>query len=451
MVNMEVTIISKQNVKPSSSSSHLHLLKPYKLCLFDQLTPVTYPSFIFFYPISDPNFNLRETLVRLKKSLSETLTLYFPFSGRTKNNLYIDDFHEGLVYLEAKVNYRMSDYFKLKDIELLNLFIPYQPFCKEKETLVPQIAFQVNLFACGGIALGVSTCHKVSDGNTVSYLLKSWAAIFSGSPDKVIHPDLAKSSSLFPPRHDMPLNYSALMDHLWFKESNYVTRRFVFNAESISKLRAKAKSESVPEPSRIETLTCFIWKQAMAASWKLSGSTRTSVVAHAVNLRSRMKPNSLGTSTGNMFWWGLVAANPSETEIELHDLVRLLKEALAVYDNKEFLEALQGEHGFSAVSDFMDQVETMLSMESEKPDIFAFTRWTNSFFNEVDFGWGKPYWLGVMGKVGPAFRNLVIFVDTQWGKGIEAWITLEDRLMAVLENDPGFLAFASPNPHISSL
>lgn len=55
------------------------------------------------------------------------------------------------------------------------------------------------------------------------------------------------------------------------------------------------------------------------------------------------------------------------------------------------------------------------------------------------------------GKFGPAFRNLVIFVETQYGNGIEAWVTLEEKLMGVLEHDPKFLALASPDPGISSL
>lgn len=357
----------------------------------------------------------------------------------------------GVPYLEAKVSCKMSDYLNLKDTEFLNNFVPLHPFRKENETssaLLPQIAFQVNIFACGGIALGLSLCHKVADGATLSSFLKSWAAIFSGHPNRAKHPDLSTSSSSFPPR-DLPRNHLALMDNLWFKESNYITRRFVFDAKSITNLKTMAKSQSVPKPSRIETLTCFIWKHAMAASRSISGSARTSVLAHAVNLRPRMK--SLDASTGNVFWWGTVAADPaSETEMELSKLVGVLNEALGLFD-AEFLESLKGEDGFSIVSGFMSQLETMLSMESEKPDIFAFTSWSSSFFNELDFGWGKPYWLGVMGKVGAAFRNLVIFVDSHWGNGIEAWVTLEDKLMVVLENDPDFLAFASPNPGISSL
>ncbi|KAF3434037.1 hypothetical protein FNV43_RR25140 [Rhamnella rubrinervis] len=457
MVNLVVQIISKQTVKPSSSPSDLHHLKPYKLCLFDQLTPATYASLVFFYPISDPNFNLHKTLTRLKNSLSETLTLYYPFSGRTKDNLYIDDFHEGVPFLETRVNCRVSEYFKLKDTELLNHFIPFQPFCKEKETTsFPLLAFQVNLFACGGIALGISMCHKIMDGNSLSSFLKSWAAIFSGSPNKVIQPDLSLPSSLFPPRVALPQKYMAFMDQLWFKESNFITKRFVFDAKSIAELRAKAKSQEVPNPTRNEALTGFIWKHAMGAFWKISsGSPRTSILAHAVNLRPRMRLKSPEKCTGNVFWWRtvlVIAQSAEDKEVELHRLVGLLREALAVCDVEEelILENLHGEDGFN--SGMVNQLEGMLSLlESEKlPDIFAFTRWSSSFFNDLDFGWGKPFWLGVMGKVGPEFRNLVILVDTQCGNGIEAWVTLEDKLMAVLENDPIFLAFATLNPGIIS-
>lgn len=75
-----------------------------------------------------------------------------------------------------------------------------------------QIAFQVNIFACGGIALGVSSCHKITDANTTSSFLKSWAALFSGSSNDVIRPNLSLPSSLFPQRVGLPHKYLAFMD-----------------------------------------------------------------------------------------------------------------------------------------------------------------------------------------------------------------------------------------------
>ncbi|CAN1238348.1 hypothetical protein LINGRAPRIM_LOCUS2091 [Linum grandiflorum] len=57
-----------------------------------------------------------------------------------------------------------------------------------------------------------------------------------------------------------------------------------------------------------------------------------------------------------------------------------------------------------------------------------------------------------MGKVGRAFRNLTVFVDSAERRGsIDAWVTLDRERMAVLERDPNFLAFASTNLRVSSL
>lgn len=162
---MQVITISREYVKPSNP--FLHHLKPYKLCLFDQLTPLTYPAGIIFYPNAklghyidqnhnfnnnnyngnDNDNNLQEILAQLKKSLSEALNLHYPFAGRIKNNLYVDDFDAGLLYVEARVNCRMSEYFKLRDTESLDHFLPFPPFRKEaaETSSLPQVAFQVVL------------------------------------------------------------------------------------------------------------------------------------------------------------------------------------------------------------------------------------------------------------------------------------------------------------------
>ena len=119
------------------------------------------------------------------------------------------------------------------------------------------------------------------------------------------------------------------------------------------------------------------------------------------------------------------------------------------FDN-DYLETMKGEDGYSTINGHLEQIGAMFSMDQDKPDIFAFTAW-NGFFNDVDFGWGTPFWIGVLGKVGPASRNLVVLMDSQWGNGVEAWLTLEEKQMGVLENDGEFLAFASPKPGISRL
>ena len=446
MVKVEVSIVSKETIKPSSPA--LHHMKPYKLSIFDQVTPTTYVPTIFFYPMTDLNLNISQVIAQLKKSFSETLSIFYPLSGRIKDNLFIHEFDMGVPYLEALVNCCMSEFLKHQEIELLNLFIPCNVFCKESDTTaVALIAFQLNIFVCGGIAIGVSFLHKFGDAATASAFLHSWAATCIGSPEKVTHPNFTEGSSMFPPRDSLPQKYLATMESLWFKEGAYVTRRFVFDNKAIATLRAKAKSERVPKPTRIEALTGFIWKHYVEASKAIkSGSKRTSMLVQAVNLRTRMKPHLSDSSTGNLFWWAPVAADLAMEGRELHELVDQVREAIAGFDG-DCTEGLQGDEGLSTISDYFDQLEDMFSAEI-KPDVCAFTSWLR-YYNDIDFGWGKPFWVGIMGKVGPTFRNLIIFNEISWGLGIEAWVTMDEKELAILENDLEFLAFASPNPSIS--
>ncbi|PON34411.1 Transferase [Trema orientale] len=456
---MEVSIASVEVIKPSSPTHHL---KPYKLCIIDQLIPVTYVSIILFYPIADPNVDISKTLTKLKESLSETLNLYYPFSGRTKHNLYVDDFLAGVLFLEARVKCQMSEFFKIEETELQNQLVPSQPFCPEKTSDVFPIAFQSNVFSCGGLALGVSMCHKNGDGATLSNFLNSWAACCSGSLEKVINPNISMDAAaiLFPPMTSSLLHkYAPMVDRIWIKEGDYLTRRFVFSAEALGTLKEMAKSERVPNPSSYAAISCFVWKHAMESSWAASGSRRPSLATHAVNLRPRMQHyhgnNLLGGILGNLVFSATTKFDPndhnleSSTEVKLSELVEEQKGAIEVFNNDFLYEVMKGNKDGS--SEILNKIELVSSMDLEKLDVFSFTNW-KGFWNEVDFGFGKPFLRGTIGNVGTALRNLVIFVEAdQWGEGsVEAIITFENNIMALLESDHNFLAFTSPNPLINA-
>ncbi|KAF7149387.1 hypothetical protein RHSIM_Rhsim03G0115100 [Rhododendron simsii] len=86
-------------------------------------------------------------------------------------------------------------------------------------------------------------------------------------------------------------------------------------------------------------------------------------------------------------------------------------------------------------------------------DTFRFTSWCNLGFYSVDFGWGKPIWVGHMGDIesSPAKSGVVFIESGRGGSGIEAWMMLDEKEMVLVENDTEFLAFASPNPNIISI
>lgn len=64
---------------------------------------------------------------------------------------------------------------------------------------------------------------------------------------------------------------------------------------------------------------------------------------------------------------------------------------------------------------------------------------------DTDFGWGKPVWVA---NVRPEYDDSAVFFDTRDGKGIELWIRLPEQDMAIFEQDPIILAYASFNPSV---
>ncbi|XP_050209043.1 stemmadenine O-acetyltransferase-like [Mercurialis annua] len=445
----KVQIVSRDMVKISSSPSIIQHHEPHKLSFFDQLTPTTYIPIIYFYPVK--NLSPSTLTSKLKIALLKTLNLYYPLSGRETGNLYIDRFDQGVPFLEAQVSCSFSDFLKHHEPESLNNLLPCKPFSKETDkTNAPLIAVQINFFTCGsGIALGWCMSHKILDAAASSNFSTTWASICRGDLHDVVEPDLEQASLYFPSPATVPDNLISLMENLWFVKGDYVTSRFVFNAKAIGALRAKAKGEAEEEPSRIQTLSCFIWKCGMAASKSISGTPKTSILVETMNLRPKTNPPMNDSSIGNLFWWAVAMANPADTDsMKLNDLASMVSESINLYKT-DYTHSFQGEKGFEMMSDFCEQLREVFT--SEDTDIFAFTSWSKSAFTRPNFGWGEPYWVGVMGKPGQEFRNLTVFVDAKDGKAIEAWITLEKQKMAILLQDPEFLEFASPNPRFSSI
>ncbi|KAE8669193.1 Papain family cysteine protease [Hibiscus syriacus] len=431
MLNFEVDIFAREIIKPSSPQ--IKGMKPFKLTFFDQLTPATNVTNILFYSISGTSFTPAVILHQLKTSLSETLNILYPFAGRIKDNMFIDSFDEGVPFVSAQAGCRLSEFLKHHEVKSLNKLLPCPPFSKELKNEVVPLLCQATIFACGGIAIGFGGSHKLIDGQTYFNLCNVWRTICRGSHyrDVGFH-GLAEGSKVFPPLNEVPENYLSTMENLWFQGShNYITKRFTFDAKSITELRAIAKGELEATPSRVQALSGFIWKHFMAATRTMSASSKPSIAVQAVNLRPRMNLPLLHKSIGNLFWFASCAADiADETSTELFELVKLMRESVEAFDD-EYLNSLQGEQGFEATGDLINQLETLFS--HEKPDMLAFSSWCDLRLYEFDFGWGKPQWVAPFGEVASDFRNLIVFLPTKCGKGIEAWTTLDERRIFVGE------------------
>ncbi|KAF5175708.1 vinorine synthase-like [Thalictrum thalictroides] len=63
-------------------------------------------------------------------------------------------------------------------------------------------------------------------------------------------------------------------------------------------------------------------------------------------------------------------------------------------------------------------------------------------FYETDFGWGNPVWAS---SASLATKNGILLMDTKCGKGIEAWVSLNEEDMSRFECDLDLLSFTSTN------
>uniref|UniRef100_A0A6N2K3E9 Uncharacterized protein n=1 Tax=Salix viminalis TaxID=40686 RepID=A0A6N2K3E9_SALVM len=434
---MEVQIISKQNVRPSSPTPP-HL-RNFKLSLLDQLIPVPYAPILLYYPMNDnsgaSNLDVLKRLELLKKSLSETLTHFYPLAGKIRDEFSIDCDDEGACYVEAQVNCHLSEFLRQPDLLVAHQFFP----CELLPKAVTHVAnFQVNVFECGGVAIGICISHLALDGAALGTFLKAWSATAKGSKEAIIYPEFIPTS-LFP-ANDLWLRDSAVvMFGSLFKKGNGITKRFVFDASAISSLRTRAAG--VECPTRVEVVSSFLWKCFMAASEEWRGSRRPSILTHLVNLRRKMEPKLAENSVGNFLW--LAAAKcMDKSRVELDDLVGEVRRAISKID-ADFVEQIKGDKRNSMAEQTLREIGEFGCRDGV--DFLGFSSWCRLGFYEADFGWGKPVWISSLAASGSPTMNLVILADTRCD-GIEAFVSLNEKEMAVLEGNQELLRFASLNP-----
>ena len=447
-MKMEVEIVSRENIKPSCPTpSHLRI---FKLSLLDQLIPSPYAPIILFYPANDnvsahyDQNDIPKRLDSLKKSLSDTLTrfYFYPLAGKIKDDLSIDCNDEGAYYVEARVDSSLRQFLTQPDLLLVNKLLPCELGFTGLDLSGTHVAnIQVNVFNCGGIAIGLCISHKILDGVALSTFLKLWAATAQCCEEEPIRPNF-EASSLFPADDLWLRDASMAMFGSLFTKGKSVTKRFVFDSSAISTLRAQSTSPRVKNTTRVEAVSGFLWQCFMAASKEKNGVLRPSLLTHLVNLRRRTTPFLPENSIGNLLW---IAAAKAEGK---GDVVSLVRDSMSKLDG-EFVKNMRGDKGKGLMLKCLKEIGEVGSKEGV--DYIGFSSWCRLGFYEVDFGWGKPIWVSSIGSSGSVLMNLVILVDTRLGDGIEAWVTLDQHEMAIMESNTELLKLAQVDPSPLSL
>ena len=379
---------------------------------------------IFFYQNKEGNNNNSVISSGLKKSLSETLTHYYPLAGRIIDGATIECNDEGACFTEARVKSHVEEFLKHHEDRNQELFMPDEISRKgwDKRSL---LIIQITLFSCGGIAIGMRIAHEVADIAAISAFLNDWAATMTHKSGKEISAELTR---FFPPSDSVNMP-QALPDI-----GNLVRKRFIFDSIKLDKLKAKATRSGVGNPTGVEVVAALIYRCAVAAESKVtSGFLKPSAFTQVVNLRKRIIPRLPEKSFGNMTWFYAIQT-AEESDMEFPALVGQLKAGMADFcdsigknlTRQELIQLLFGEDVKAHFND--DQYVNK----------YICTSWCRSSLYETDFGWGKPIWLG---HAGSGSKNLICLNDTREGDGIEAFVTLEQQEMALFEQDEKLLQF----------
>ncbi|XP_016648514.1 PREDICTED: vinorine synthase-like [Prunus mume] len=446
---IKVEIIQRQTVKPSSPTPH-HL-RNYKLSILDQMALQTYIPILLFYPnAADATSNnamaTNERCQHLMQSLAKTLTHFYPSAGRIKGDAVIECNDDGAEFVEARVKCSLSEIFEHPDAEMLRRFLPVEPESREAGTGT-LLLVQVNLFECGGMAIGFSISHKFGDATTLSTFINCWTAAAHDQSNMLKLPKFG-AASLF-----SPLNFSNSepLPSVKVDKEKFITRRFVFDASKIAALQSKVTSSVVPKPTRVEAASALIWKCKIEASSRSSSNTlgtsliRPSVFSHTVNMRKMAVPPLPENLVGNLVDFSTTNYSHSGENSTLIDLKGLVAKI------RGGLEETKERHAAVVVFDSNEAWQNMKwyinLMKNDDIDKFICSSWCRFPFYEADFGWGKPSWVSY---VAVAINNVTVLMDKRDGNGIEAWVTLSQENMALFESNKELLEYASLNPGVTN-
>ncbi|KAL9244336.1 hypothetical protein vseg_018123 [Gypsophila vaccaria] len=433
---IQVKIISNETLKPSIPTPPER--QRFTLNIFDQAFPPLHSHLILFYQNSTSQ---PVNTTSLKTSLQDTLTCFYPFAGRCEDESTVLCQGQGVPFVVTEVDCQLSEVVNAPNkMELFPMLMPPkdEKFDADKSMKISDlilIAFQVNMFLCGGVAIGCECLHKITDMAALANFFVYWASVARQMPASellLLEPDMEASVKAFPPSLTVqrmldvpPLKYMLGLG----SPDRVVVRSFTFGNAAIADLQVQATSEGVPKPSRFEALGAFVWEHALAAAFSAGQQVGdTTGVTIFADLRSRTSPPLPKGAFGNHVTQ--VTARAPTHQGGLIALVTHMRAALIELKTKTEVKSMEDE------ADYRDMMY--------KPGFFKISSWCKMGLDEADFGFGKPWIVPTNGTVYPVQRNFIYLTEHPTGNGMDVWLFLEETEMQCLESSPQFLAVAVP-------
>ncbi|XP_020208929.1 uncharacterized acetyltransferase At3g50280 [Cajanus cajan] len=397
-------------------------------------------------PLVNQQDFIENLLDSLKTSLSHTLSLFYPLSGRLVTHktqdppsyvVFVDcNNADGARFIYATSDITISDLLSPVHVPpILHSFFDHHKAVNHDGHTMSLLTIQVTELV-DGVFIGCSMNHAVCDGAAYWNFFNTWSHIFQAQAQgneydvPILHQPI--HNRWFPNDCSPPIN-------LPFKHHDEFISRFVapllrerifhFSAESIAKLKAKANSESnTTKISSFQSLSALVWRSITRAR-SVPYEERTSCKM-AINNRSRMEPPLAEEYFGNSIH--AVSAETTTGELLEKDLgwaAWKLHLAVANHNNGVVLQFLQ----YWLRSPFVPQRGRFF-------DPFCVMMGSSPRFNVYgnEFGMGKA--IAVRSGYANKFDGKVTsYPGREGGGSIDLEVCLLPHTMSALESDEEFM------------
>ncbi|KAF8019579.1 hypothetical protein BT93_G0308 [Corymbia citriodora subsp. variegata] len=423
---MKIEVQSKKLIKPSTPMpNHSRMLK---ISGIDELQPPLYAGFLFYYRADGKNQedDIFQRLRLLEESLSETLAIYYPLAGRyVEEELFIDCNDQGVEFVHAKVNGQLDQLLRGEfDTDLLGRLSEFRMAAAGN----PLVAIQVNVFECGGLVIGLCSCHKVGDMSTMAAFMKSWATACRSGIHELASPYF-EMSSLFPVKGS-----GVKIKPPFLAGIKLTMNRFSFSGAALSRLKLAGPKDL--RISRVEAVSALLCKAFITMDRAKHGRLRPLFVCQNMNLRGRVNLPIPTNAFGNFVTKVVARCTISQSSLDFEALVKMIHDMFTNAKTR-FAAIADGESCMDMVKD--SAREHVEGVNGDKENVVDFTSWCGFPFYDIDFGWGKPELV----SNGCIPVRKIALLDSKTEGGIDAWIILSQEEKVLLVQDPDIVAFTS--------
>nr|WOJ51791.1 acetyl transferase 1 [Phlegmariurus tetrastichus] len=415
-----------------------------------------YMNTIYYFHPPEASTATQNLATSLKESLSRTLVHYPALAGRVKGGedgrLEVDLNDEGVPVKEASVDAKLDDWEDIKDC-------PFELELNTEDTTIsdysasPLLRIQINIFRCGGIALGFSWAHAIADGWAATEFMKAWSQVHqriaisnppsfassilrARSPPRITHPNKDYIST-----HRSPNSASVNNQIPEAAEPSYQTSVVRLSARQVEEMVAEVESGpwKYGRVSTFVAVAAFTWK-VMTEARDLPDGAITKYV-YPISCRQRWDPRLPAAYFGNAAHMsclphdaGAIKSNHiSYTAKLIHDdIARTDTEYLQSAMDWLQVELEQGKDvGFSC--DYYSGTDV------QSTDFVHFPIY------ETDFGWGNPFYFSF--PIQPLFGDglALVLPAAEGGKSRCVPISMRQEHMKRMFKNELFLKFL---PHL---